>query len=53
MPQTSPPEPGLREQNKREKLARITQAARELFRAQGFEATYWQPDEQGRWVKKA
>ena len=20
---------------------------------QGFEATYWQPDEQGRWVKKA
>ena len=22
-------------------------------KAQGFEATYWQPDEQGRWVKKA
>ena len=20
---------------------------------QGFDATYWQPDEQGRWVKKA
>ena len=23
------------------------------FKAQGFDATYWQPDEQGRWVKKA
>jgi DNA polymerase III subunit chi len=22
-------------------------------KAQGFEATYWQPDESGRWVKKA
>ena len=22
-------------------------------KARGFEATYWQPDEQGRWVKKA
>ena len=22
-------------------------------KAQGFEATYWQPDEHGRWVKKA
>ena len=22
-------------------------------KAQGFELTYWQPDEQGRWVKKA
>ncbi len=22
-------------------------------KAQGFEATYWQPDDQGRWVKKA
>lgn len=31
--------PGLRERNKREKLARITAAARDLFRAQGFEAT--------------
>jgi len=30
---------GLRERNKREKLARITAAARELFRAKGFEAT--------------
>jgi AcrR family transcriptional regulator len=30
---------GLRERNKREKLARITAAARQLFRAQGFEAT--------------
>jgi len=31
-------------------------AARERWteaKAQGFEATYWQPDEQGRWVKKA
>jgi DNA polymerase-3 subunit chi len=31
-------------------------AARERWmqaRADGFEATYWQPDEQGRWVKKA
>jgi DNA polymerase-3 subunit chi len=31
-------------------------AARErwgLAKAQGFEVTYWQPDEQGRWVKKA
>jgi DNA polymerase-3 subunit chi len=30
--------------------------ARERWReakAQGFELTYWQPDEQGRWVKKA
>lgn len=33
------PEPavGLRERNKREKLARITASARELFRAKGFE----------------
>jgi AcrR family transcriptional regulator len=31
--------PGLRERNKREKLARITAAARELFRAKGFEET--------------
>ena len=23
------------------------------IKAKGFEATYWQPDEQGRWVKKA
>ena len=23
------------------------------LKAQGFAATYWQPDEQGRWVKKA
>jgi len=30
---------GLRERNKREKLARITAAARELFRTQGFEQT--------------
>jgi AcrR family transcriptional regulator len=30
---------GLRERNKREKLARITAAARELFRAKGFEET--------------
>lgn len=30
---------GLRERNKREKLARITAAARQLFRAKGFEAT--------------
>jgi DNA polymerase-3 subunit chi len=22
-------------------------------KAQGFACTYWQPDEQGRWVKKA
>jgi DNA polymerase III subunit chi len=22
-------------------------------KAQGFDATYWQPDEQGRWIKKA
>ncbi len=22
-------------------------------KGKGFEATYWQPDEQGRWVKKA
>jgi hypothetical protein len=22
-------------------------------KAQGFEATYWQPDEQGQWVKRA
>jgi DNA polymerase III subunit chi len=31
-------------------------AARERWteaKAQGFVATYWQPDEQGRWVKKA
>ena len=28
---------GLRERNKREKLARITAAARELFRTKGFE----------------
>lgn len=31
-------------------------AARERWteaRAQGLDATYWQPDEQGRWVKKA
>lgn len=31
-------------------------AARERWtdaKAKGFEATYWQPDEQGRWVKKA
>ena len=31
-------------------------AAREHWsdaKAKGFEATYWQPDEQGRWVKKA
>jgi DNA polymerase-3 subunit chi len=31
-------------------------AAREGWtdaKAQGFDATYWQPDEQGRWVKKA
>jgi AcrR family transcriptional regulator len=31
--------PGLRERNKREKLERITAAARELFRAKGFEET--------------
>lgn len=30
---------GLRERNKREKLERITAAARELFRAKGFEET--------------
>jgi len=30
---------GLRERNKREKLARITAAARELFRSKGFEET--------------
>ena len=31
-------------------------AARERWsdaKAQGFDVTYWQPDEQGRWVKKA
>ena len=31
-------------------------AARERWteaKAQGFDATYWQSDEQGRWVKKA
>ena len=31
-------------------------AARERWtqaKAQGFEATYWQPDDQGRWVKRA
>jgi DNA polymerase-3 subunit chi len=31
-------------------------AARERWtdvKAKGFEVTYWQPDEQGRWVKKA
>src|SRR5690349_24964673 len=31
-------------------------AARERWteaKAQGFETAYWQPDEQGRWVKKA
>ena len=31
-------------------------AARERWaqaKAQGFEVTYWQPDERGRWVKKA
>jgi DNA polymerase-3 subunit chi len=31
-------------------------AARERWseaKGKGFEATYWQPDEQGRWVKKA
>ena len=31
-------------------------AARERWgqaKAQGFEVTYWQPDEQGRWIKKA
>jgi AcrR family transcriptional regulator len=39
MAQPASPETGLREQNKREKLARITEAARHLFRAQGFEAT--------------
>lgn len=39
MSQPVPSELGLREQNKREKLARITQAARHLFRTQGFEAT--------------
>ena len=22
-------------------------------KAQGFDCTYWQPDEQGRWVKEA
>ena len=22
-------------------------------KAKGFEATYWQPDEQGRWIKQA
>ncbi|HTO70531.1 MAG TPA: helix-turn-helix domain-containing protein [Myxococcota bacterium] len=31
--------PGLRERNKREKLARIRSAARALFRKRGFEAT--------------
>jgi AcrR family transcriptional regulator len=31
--------PGLRERNKREKLERITAAARDLFRAKGFEET--------------
>lgn len=30
---------GLRERNKREKLARITSAARELFRSKGFDET--------------
>jgi DNA polymerase-3 subunit chi len=32
------------------------EAARERWgqaKAQGFDVTYWQPDEQGRWVKKA
>jgi DNA polymerase III subunit chi len=31
-------------------------AARSIWtdaKAKGYEATYWQPDEQGRWVKKA
>jgi AcrR family transcriptional regulator len=36
---TQAPESGLRERNKREKLARITAAARHLFRTKGFEAT--------------
>ena len=43
MPQVHPMEnaeaPGLRERNKREKLERITQAAGDLFREQGFEST--------------
>jgi AcrR family transcriptional regulator len=39
MAQPAPSTPGLRERNKREKLARITAAARHLFRAKGFEAT--------------
>ncbi len=34
-----PPSEGLRERNKREKLARIKRAARQLFEKQGFEAT--------------
>lgn len=39
MAQPAPPQIGLRERNKREKLARITAAARHLFRTKGFEAT--------------
>ena len=30
-----------------------TRACWTEVKAQGFDATYWQPDEQGRWVKKA
>lgn len=36
---TAAPGPGRRERNKRDKLVRITRAARELFHAQGFEGT--------------
>ena len=41
MPRSDMPDgaPGLRERNKREKLERITAAARELFRTQGFAET--------------
>lgn len=39
MAHPAPTEIGLRERNKREKLARITAAARHLFRTKGFDAT--------------
>ena len=42
VPPAEPPEPpiqGLRERNKRDKLRRIVNAARELFEEKGFEAT--------------
>ena len=45
-------DPGLRARFHHEAVAaaRVHWAA---AKAKGFAATYWQPDEQGRWVKKA